>query len=154
MILHEDQLDHGQQVVGGIRSEPFKTPGKLDLRRLLHSTRSYFFNPVELFLIVVITLGILLVGCGAKRSFRIGFIATLSGRVAYMGIAGRDAVQLAVDQCNDTGGIHGRRVELIIKDDQQRDDVAVKVVQALTNADVDAIIGPMTSNTAMAITPI
>jgi len=153
-IIHcENQLDHWQQGVGRDRNRLFNTTDKRGLDQLYHSTGPFFFGAIRLFLIAMIVLGILWVSCEAKRPFRIGFIGTLSGRVAYLGLAGRDAVQLAVDQCNARGGIHGRRVELIIQDDQQNEDTVVEAVQALIQAGGEAVIGPMTSNMAMVITP-
>ena len=73
--------------------------------------------------------------------------------MADMGISARYALLLAVDQCNEKGGIHGRRVELVIRDNQHNVDMAVKDVQELIEQGVDAMIGPMSSTIAMAIVP-
>ena len=62
----------------------------------------------------------ILFSCKPSEPIRIGFVAGTSGRVADMGIAGRDAAQLAVDQRNNAGGILGRKVQLIIKNDEQQ----------------------------------
>jgi branched-chain amino acid transport system substrate-binding protein len=59
-------------------------------------------------------------GCGPSEPIRIGFVGGMSGRIADLGIAGRDAAQLAVEWRNEDGGIHGRRVQVIIKDDEQK----------------------------------
>ena len=92
-------------------------------------------------------------GCGSEEPVRIGFITGTSGHMADMGISARYALLLAVDQCNETGGIHGRRVELVIRDNQQDVATAVKDVQELVAQKVDAIIGPMSSTIAVAIAP-
>ncbi len=96
----------------------------------------------------------LLVGCGPEEPIRIGFVAGTSGRVADLGISGRDAVQLLLDQVNADGGIRGRRIQLVARDDCQDPDTARKVVRELAEEGVEAIVGPMTSDMAWAVTPI
>lgn len=95
-----------------------------------------------------------LLACNASEPIRIGFVAGTSGRVADLGLSGRDAVQLLVEQCNREGGINGRQVQLLIKDDQQNPDIAKKVVGELIGEGVVAILGPMTSDMGLAITPL
>jgi branched-chain amino acid transport system substrate-binding protein len=99
-------------------------------------------------------IGIVFLGCNATEPIRIGFVAGTSGRVADLGISGRDAVQLLVEQCNLDGGIAGRRVQLLIKDDQQDPDIARQAVRELIGEGVVAIVGPMTSDMGIAVTPI
>ena len=98
-------------------------------------------------------MGMALLGCKAEKPILIGFVAGTSGRVADLGISGRDATQLAIEQCNQGGGIAGRQVRLLIKDDQQNPDRARQVVRELIDAGVAAIIGPMTSDMAIAVAP-
>jgi branched-chain amino acid transport system substrate-binding protein len=93
-------------------------------------------------------------GCGSKKPIKIGFAGCLTGRLSDLGVAGRDAVTLAVEQLNQTGGIHGRPVELYVKDDQQDPNVAIKVDQELISEGVVAIIGHMTSTMTMAVLPL
>lgn len=93
-------------------------------------------------------------GCQEKDHILIGFVAGTSGRVADTGIAGRDAAQMVIEQCNENGGIRGRQVDLLIKDDKQDPETARKAVQELIDQGVSAIIGPMTSDMSMAVTPL
>ena len=51
--------------------------------------------------------------CSPPAPVRIGFLAGLSGRVADLGIGGRNGAILAVEMRNRQGGINGRPVELI-----------------------------------------
>ncbi|NNG00687.1 MAG: ABC transporter substrate-binding protein [Desulfobacteraceae bacterium] len=105
---------------------------------------------------IVIFLWVLFisVGCSAKDPVRIGFVGGITGRVADLGIAGRDGVILAVEEKNAHGGINGSAIELIIKDDEQQSDIAVKVDRELIEAGVCAIIGHMTSAMSVAGVPI
>nr|WP_320192157.1 ABC transporter substrate-binding protein [uncultured Desulfobacter sp.] len=93
-------------------------------------------------------------GCDSKQPVKIGFIAGMSGRVADLGIAGLDAVQMRVEKENKEGGINGHKIQLIIKDDRHDPDVARQAATQLIDEGVAAIIGPMTSQMGMAIMPI
>lgn len=94
-----------------------------------------------------------LISCQKPEPIRIGFLAGLSGRVADLGVGGRNGAQLAVEQRNAAGGINGRSIELVVRDDEQNPETAKKVVGELIGQGVELIIGPMTSSIAMAIMP-
>lgn len=86
-----------------------------------------------------------LCACTPPEPIRLGFIGGLSGRVADLGQSGRNGFQLAVEQANAAGGVHGRKIEIIVKDDQQDPARATRGAEELARAKVAAIIGPMTS---------
>ena len=104
-------------------------------------------------LIVGMVSLVLLSSCGQKEPIKIGFVGGLSGRVADLGVGGRNGVQLAVEECNAAGGIDGRLIELVVKDDQQNPATARQAVDDLLSQKVELIIGPMTSAMAMAVLP-
>ncbi len=104
-------------------------------------------------IVMVLFVTVFLQGCSPEEPLRIGFITGTSGHMADMGISARYALLLAVDQCNETGGIHDRRVELVIRDNQHDLVSAVNDVQDLIARKVDAIIGPMSSTIAVTIVP-
>lgn len=56
--------------------------------------------------IIGLSIAVLL-GCEPPEPIRIGFVGGTSGRVADLGIAGRDAVLLAVELRNQSGGVAG-----------------------------------------------
>jgi branched-chain amino acid transport system substrate-binding protein len=93
-------------------------------------------------------------GCARHEPPRIGFLGGLSGRVADLGIGGRNGAQLAVDDANAGGGLGGRLVELLVRDDEQNDAVAQVRLAELIDAGVQIIVGPMTSSVAVALAPI
>lgn len=126
-------------------------------RRLLRAGDS--FQDRSLLRLVCAALSLLasawlLPGCAPGEAIAIGFIGGMSGRVADLGIAGRDAAQLAVEQRNQAGGIAGRQVKLLIRDDEQNTVVAERALRELIDQGVVAIVGPMTSAIAMTIVPI
>ncbi len=94
-------------------------------------------------------------GCQSeKEPIRIGFVGGLTGRVAGLGIAGRDGALFAVEEINRAGGIHGRQVVLSVKDDKQDADTARAAVRELLAENVVAIVGHMTSSMTAATLPI
>ena len=92
--------------------------------------------------------------CAPPEPVRLGFIGGLTGRVADLGIAGRNGVALAVEMRNQAGGVNGRPVEMIVEDDKQDVEAAKAATGRLIARKVDAIVGPMTSSIAMAIVPL
>jgi branched-chain amino acid transport system substrate-binding protein len=69
------------------------------------------------------------------KAIRIALPTILSGRVAILGTSTRAAVQVAVQQANDAGGIAGRRIEIIDRDSKGRPDEAARVTRDLINND-------------------
>ena len=85
-------------------------------------------------------------------TIKIGEINPLSGRLAKQGLEIHQGVAVAVAEVNETGGLGGRQVELISRDDQSQPDVAIsraeelcgwKKVLALTGGYVDSLVGPI-----------
>jgi len=95
-----------------------------------------------------------LAGCGPKPPVQIGFIGGLTDRNSDNGQSGLNGVMLAVEQFNRSGGLDGRQVEVVAKDDAQNKDVAAQSAQALKVWKVEAVIGPFTSGMAKVIVPI
>lgn len=105
-------------------------------------------------LLVTLIISVMVVACSPREPIRLGFLGGLSGRVADLGIGGRDGAVLAIEMRNASGGVGGRLVELIAEDDQQDAEVAKQAVARLINHKVAAIIGPMTSAMAVATVPL
>lgn len=95
-----------------------------------------------------------LVGCGEPPPLKIGFVGGFTSRVGDLGRDGRDGALLAVEEANASGGIDGRRVELLVRDDGQSPDQAAAADQALLDAGVVAVVGHMTSSMSMVGAPI
>lgn len=91
--------------------------------------------------------------CHKQEPIKIGFLGGLTGRVADLGVAGRNGCQLAVEQRNAAGGINGRQIELVVRDDGQDPDTVKKAAGELISQNIELIIGPMTSSMAMAVMP-
>ncbi len=92
--------------------------------------------------------------CGPQEPIRIGVIAGLSDRGSDFGQSVRDGVILAVENQNRAGGIQGRKIELIVRDDGQNKDQAIRAAQELIDLHPEIVIGPVTSSMAAAILPL
>ncbi|MBX7200598.1 MAG: ABC transporter substrate-binding protein [Rhodospirillaceae bacterium] len=108
---------------------------------------------IGLFGALVAFAAVSLVGCGQQDPVRIAYLGGLSGRVADLGSAGRDGMQFAVDEANEQGGVEGRKVEIVVRDDGQDPNLARAAVEALIKEKPAVIIGPMTSSIAEAVLP-
>ena len=92
--------------------------------------------------------------CSEDPPLKIGFVGGLTGRIADLGVAGRDGVILAVEEKNQAGGVAGRKVELVVKDDRQDAESAKQAISELNDEKVVAIVGPMTSAMAVVLQPL
>ena len=93
-------------------------------------------------------------GCAKREPLRIGFLGGLSGRVSDLGIGGRNGTQLAIDDLNAAGGVAGRPLELVARDDEQNGDLARQRLKELYDLGVAFVVGPMTSQVAAAVLPL
>ena len=92
----------------------------------------------------------------AAESIKIGFLHTLSGGVAQIfGIPDLAAVRMAVEEINATGGILGRPLEVVVRDDKLNAEVAVREAKDLIfNEKVQWIQGSVSSGVALAVSSL
>lgn len=96
----------------------------------------------------------LLLGACQREPIKLGGAFGLSGRHYDLGVSGRDGATLAVEELNAAGGPGGRRIELLVVDDQQDPEAARRAVRGLVDQGVVAIVGHMTSAMTEATLPI
>ena len=84
------------------------------------------------------------------RPVLVGVAATLTGNNAELGIQTRNGVALALEDFNARGGVDGRPVELVIKDDLGTPEGATAAASFLLQQGVSAIVGHSTSSQTMA----
>lgn len=95
-----------------------------------------------------------LTACAPPEPIRIGLLAGLSDRGSDFGESVRNGVILAIEQQNEAGGINGRKIELIVRDDGQDKTMAAQAAQELIALRPDIIIGPVTSSMATVVIPL
>lgn len=79
----------------------------------------------------------------AQQPLRIGASLSQTGPYAAPGQNQLRGYRLCVKHTNEKGGVLGRRIELIVEDDQSKAPTAVAIYEKLITRDkVDAILGP------------
>lgn len=87
-------------------------------------------------------------------TIKVGMNMELSGGVSAYGNAEKEGIELAVEEINEAGGVLGKKLELISKDNKSENSEAASVASNLTNEDkVVAVIGPATSGATKATIP-
>ena len=86
---------------------------------------------------------------------KLGFTVSLTGGTDDFGRAARNGTELAMKEYNAAGGYKGKKVELVIYDDETKPAKGVENVIRLISRDrVFAIVGPANSGVALAIIDI
>jgi branched-chain amino acid transport system substrate-binding protein len=101
-------------------------------------------------LVAGVTLGFSLSGMAADP-IRIGVSGPFTGGSAPMGVSMRDGVRLAAAEINAKGGVLGRKLELVERDDEAKNERGVQVAQELINKEhVVATVGYINTGVALA----
>lgn len=103
--------------------ETGKRAGSTDRRQFLKGTAATA---------VAFTAAPAIVGA-ADTPIRIGVPSIFSGRVAILGESSLEAVQLAIKEVNEAGGINGRMLEAVSRDSKGKPDEAARMVRDLVN---------------------
>lgn len=94
--------------------------------------------------------GLLFLSWADRKPVLVGFVAQMTGKQAELGVQERNGVLLATEKINAAGGIAGRKIELVIRDDLGVPEKAKSADEELIKADVVAIIGHATSGQTVA----
>lgn len=90
-----------------------------------------------------------------SSTIKVGAYFSLTGDIATFGQSSVNAIRLAVDEINKTGGILDKKLDLIIEDTQSKQDGAASAVQKLISQDnVDVILGEVASSNSLSAAPI
>lgn len=103
-------------------------------------------------LVPLALLVLVLAGCGGddeaadEGPIRIGASLPLTGDFSEPGVAARQGYEIWQQLVNDSGGLLGRQVEIIVKDDQSDQNLVVTDYNALISKDkVDLLLGTFSS---------
>lgn len=89
-----------------------------------------------------------------SKTVKLGVNMELSGAAAAYGGAEKEGIDLAVDQINKDGGVLGKKIQVVSKDNKSDNNEAASVAANLTTKDqVAAIVGPATSGATKAVLP-
>ena len=66
----------------------------------------------------------------AQQTYTLGAVHPFTGRFAFAGIHGQDAMKDVVDMTNEAGGINGKKLLYFWKDGEYKDDVGIAALKA------------------------
>jgi branched-chain amino acid transport system substrate-binding protein len=108
-----------------------------------------------------LALGLLLAaasGCGpggGAKEIVIGEYGSLTGNTATFGQSTKNGSEMAFDELNSAGDLLGKKVKLIVEDDQSKPEEAATAVTKLINQNnVIAVLGEVASSRSLAAAPI
>src|SRR3990172_423701 len=79
----------------------------------------------------------------AQPPIRIGASASKTGTYAALGQNQLRGYQLCIKHTNERGGVLGRKLELVVEDDQSQPATAIRIYERLmTQEKVDLVLGP------------
>lgn len=108
-------------------------------------------------LLCLSTLAALQFGCTKKdaNEIRIGHFASMTGSEATFGISTDQGLRLAFDEINAAGGIKGKKINVITRDDQGKAEEAAAMATRLIEQDkVMVLMGEVASSRSLAVAPI
>lgn len=108
-----------------------------------------------LYMLILVLAFALTPAFGADQPIKIGAMFISSGPLGGYGIGGKNAIQMAVEEINSSGGILGRKVEAVFGDTKLKIDIAQQLADKFIKEDkVDFLMGPTSSKLAMTLTEI
>ena len=106
---------------------------------------------------VLLTLAMVAAACGSDdggEELSIASILPLTGDLSPFGPSMENAVQMAVDQINEAGGVNGSDVTLIKKDSGTSEDIARTAANEAIADGVQAILGAAGSGVTLSLTDL
>ena len=92
---------------------------------------------------------------GGGDEILVGEYGSLTGTTATFGQSTNNAIQMAYEQINAAGGVLGKKVRVIVEDDQSKPEEAATAVTKLINQNhVVAMLGEVSSSRSLAAAPI
>ena len=88
-------------------------------------------------------------------TIKVGVYGDLTGQTSSFGQSTKNGIELAVEEINAAGGVNGKKIQLVVEDDQGRPEQAKTVVSKLINQDkVQAVLGEVASTNSLAAAPV
>ncbi|MES2307401.1 MAG: branched-chain amino acid ABC transporter substrate-binding protein [Verrucomicrobiota bacterium] len=91
-------------------------------------------------------LGLCVLGCQkSSDTIKIGLAGVMTGSNGQIGSAMIYGSQIAVEEWNEKGGVLGKKIEVVVRDDEGKPDKAVAVAQEISAQGVVAVLGHFNS---------
>ncbi len=107
---------------------------------------------LSLMLVAVMAIS-MMAGCGAKSSnnWKFGGIGPITGAYAAYGLGVKNAIELAVNEINENGGINGVTIEYKFEDDEVDNEKSINAYNTLKDWGMNVLIGSVTSGCCIAV---
>lgn len=92
---------------------------------------------------------------GSGNEILVGEYGSLTGGIATFGISTRDGSQQAFDEVNQAGGVLGKKIRMLVEDDQSKpEEVGTIVTKLINQRHVVSMLGHVASSYSLAAAPI
>lgn len=105
-------------------------------------------------LMLVLALATVPLAGRAEDPIEIDTLLSLTGAIAFVGKEAATGLAVAQDAINKAGGVNGRPVKFVVKDDQSNPQVAVQLANDLLARGVPVFIGPTSVGACNAVAPL
>ena len=97
------------------------------------------------------SLALLSTTAAAADPIKIGVSGPFTGGSSSMGVSMRDGVRLAAEEINKSGGVLGRQIQLVERDDEAKNERGAQIAQELINKEkVVAVVGYINTGVGLA----
>lgn len=100
---------------------------------------------------VIVSSIIIFMACSSTSPIQVGFVGDLEGSSAFLSQSGLLGARLAVEEFNEAGGLNGRLVEILPKDNKGSLSGMKESLEYFKTSDVSVVIGPYLSHMAVPI---
>ena len=102
-----------------------------------------------------VLLALALAAAPPQEPIKVGALLAVTGPASFLGAPEARTLEMLVEELNRSGGLAGRKVQLVVKDTGANPEKAISFAKQLIEEEqVFAIIGPATSGETMAVKPI
>lgn len=101
----------------------------------------------------VLAVSMLVTARGGSNTIKIGMVMPITGQVATYGVQSVNAAKMFMEEINAAGGINGKKIELVVEDDEATPAKTTNAFKKMVSSDkVVALVGALTSKCSLAIT--
>ena len=103
------------------------------------------------------TLALVTTSCSPEggNTIKVGAYCSLTGKEATFGTMTRNGTELAIQEANAAGGVLGKKIELLVEDNQSKSGESITVVKKLIARDkVVAVLGEVASTRSLEAAPV
>ena len=91
----------------------------------------------------------------AQKPIKAAMVNTSTGGAALYGLAGIEGAKIAVAELNEAGGVLGRKIELIVRDDAAKPDVGAREIRdVILREEVAVVFGPVSSGVLLGMSEV